>query len=334
MNQIDHLRPTAPQRETSGGGSDGFLRSVVTWTLITVLILAVPAAVPAQDEDRAFRVGFSRSLFSDVNDSDARASIRAWSQTVARENRISMDPTAHLFDHTNEMASAMQDGVVDLMSTTFDEYLEISRDVETSDWFATRTAGELSEEYILLVSVESGITRIEELEGKAIVMHASARTSLAMDWLDHLVMANDPGVAAEEFFGGIRPVERVSAAVLPVFFDQAVASVVAYSSFTTMYELNPQLHRGLRVIARSPPLLPAIMFFRKGFESPEKERIHKALGELQTTAAGQQVLTLFQSEALVPVDEEYLNRTEEFLFETRRLRNRRMAGERATPDSP
>jgi ABC-type phosphate/phosphonate transport system substrate-binding protein len=128
------------------------------------------------------------------------------------------------------------------------------------------------------------------------------------------------GCGAEAFFGGIKRARKVSAAVLPVFFGQEVMAVVAESGFKTMSELNPQLRRKLRTIAKSPPLIPAILCFREDFSSEEKERLLQALRQLHTTAAGEQVLTIFQSEALVEVDEGALRKTLAFLQETSQLR--------------
>jgi phosphonate transport system substrate-binding protein len=290
---------------------------------VTVLIFVAPEGTASHHGNQPFRVGFSRSLFTNVNEADARASIKVWAQTVARERQIAMDTTAHLYTGTTEMVEAMQQGAVDVISLTFPEYLELAAEVDISLWFATRSAGELFEKYILLVQEDAGFLHFEDLKGRTIVLHDSARTNLATDWLDHLVMRHGHDVKAKNFFDAIQRVAKVSSAVLPVFFGKADATVVAESDFKTMCELNPQLRAKLREIAGSPPLLPAIMCFRKDFESPEKQRIINALSELHTTAAGRQVLTLFQSEALVQVEEEALKGTEAFFLETRRMRDGR-----------
>lgn len=287
---------------------------------MAVLGMAMAGAAATEHVALPFRVGFSTRLFTEVNDTDAKASIKAWAQTVARERGINMSPSAQLYDRTGEMVVAMKQGAVDAMSVTFDEYMAISDEVETSHWFVTQTAGSLYEEYVLLVRTDSGIADLRTLEGRSIVFHDAARTSLAMDWLDHLVISHGHNEAAEGFFETIRKVGKVSAAVLPVFFGKADAAVVADSTFKLMCELNPQLRRDLKTIARSPSLVPAIMCFRKDFESPEKERVMTALRELHQTPAGEQVLMIFQSQALVLVDERPLKETAAFIKETRRLR--------------
>jgi phosphonate transport system substrate-binding protein len=146
-----------------------------------LLALAVTAVAVAEDLEHQFRVGFSTSLFTDVNENDAKASIRVWAQTVARERKIEMDPTAHLYDHASAMVDAMQRGSVDAMSTTFAEYLVLSREVETDRWFVTLTAGEQYEEYIMVVHRDAGFSSLDDLRGQVVIFHQSARNSMATD---------------------------------------------------------------------------------------------------------------------------------------------------------
>jgi phosphonate transport system substrate-binding protein len=289
--------------------------------LLATLILGVAmAGNVGQGGAPPFRIGFSTTLFTDVNDVDAKASIKVWAQTVARERGINMHPTAQLYDHIEDLVGAMQRDEVDAVSLTFDEYVLLAEEVETDHWFLTRTTGTLYEEYILLANADAGIEDLEALEGHTILLHRTARTGLAPDWLDHAVISRGFAKSAKSYFGSISEVGKASAAVLPVFFGKADAAVVADSHFEVMAELNPQLRRKLKVIAKSPPLVPAIMCFRKEFESPEKERLMAALGELHMTPAGEQVLTIFQSQALVQVDEGPLRATAAFVEEARNLR--------------
>ena len=270
-----------------------------------------------------FRIGFSRSLFTTVNDSDAKASIKVWAQTVAGERNIRMDPDAQLFDETPAMIEAMQQGSVDAMSLTYHEYRELSRVVETKDLFITKTSGALQEEYILLVHEASGLTDLAALQHRELMLHHSARTSLALAWLDSLAIRASGGEASRTYFKRINSIEKISGAVLPVFFQKQDAAVVAESGFKTMCELNPQLRRSLKTIAKSHPLIPALMCFRSDYTSPERDRLLSALRELHTTTAGEQVLMIFQSEALVPVDQQLVNGTEKFLAEVSQLRSGR-----------
>jgi hypothetical protein len=78
----------------------GMQCGLLSCCLLVLLVLYGPP-LRVEDDTNAppFRVGFSRRLFTDVNENDAKtASIRAWAQTVARERGIHMDPVAQLYD--------------------------------------------------------------------------------------------------------------------------------------------------------------------------------------------------------------------------------------------
>ena len=289
---------------------------------LAFLFLVVANIVTTADESaQPFRVGFARNLFTDVNDTDARASVKAWGLSITKEYGIRIDPTAHLFENPAEMISAMQRGEVDALSLLFSEYEELAARVELGPWFVTQIAKEVFEHYILLVHEDAGIIDPSSLQGSLLLLHNNGRMCLAPDWMDRLAMEHTFRNASV-LFGEIRTVPKVTGAVLPVFFRKADACVVSESSFETVREMNPQLGLKLRVLAKSPPLLPAVMCFRKDFESPEKERLMQALRELHTTPAGKQVLTIFQAEALVEVTENVLKETMTFLAEIERMRER------------
>jgi len=126
---------------------------------------------------------------------------------------------------------------------------------------------------------------------------------------------NLPG-KVDEFFSVVKHVEKLSGAVLPVFFGQANACLVTQSGFSTMSELNPQIGQKLQTVARSRPLIPALLCFRKDFNSPQKEHILEAFSELNTSSSGQQILTIFQAEALVEVDAKALEETKSFISQS------------------
>jgi len=278
-----------------------------------------------------FRVGFHRGLFTDLPEADARAAVMAWGMAVARERGIEVDPSTQLFDHPQEIVNALRHGSVDSVSAGFPEYAVIAAQVPTGPWFLTQTSGALFEEYVLLAHAQAGHGSLAALQGALLLLHGSARMSLARDWLDLLVMGSGQIGGAQAFFGEVRQVKKASGAALPVFFGQADACVVTQSAFDTLCELNPQLGRSLVVLDRSRPLVPAVMFFRSTYDSPDKASLITALNELHRTPAGQQVLALFQSEALVQVDEKPLKETQAFLAEVRSLRAGRGGTEMVPP---
>lgn len=266
-----------------------------------------------------FRVGFSRSLFTDVNENDAKASIRALAQALVRERGINMSPAAQLYDRPSEMAAALKNGEVEVICAPFDEYHVIDGEVKLSDRFGIQIGGDVFDEFLLLVHTESQIGDLAALRGRQLLWHDNARTRMAMDWLNTLLVTNGFS-EARGFFKEVTRCGKLSPTVLRVFFRQADVCIVAKSGFRTLCELNPQLQLKLKILASSPPLMPGVMFFRKDFDSPEKDKIMATLEKLHETPSGQQVLTIFQSEKLVPIHTDQLADTESFLRNVNRLR--------------
>lgn len=299
-------------------GGATFRKVFSNWFLLSLCSILpwLSISAPAQDDGQRFSIGFSRSLFTNVNENDAKASIKAWAQTVARERNIKADPTAYLFSNVEEMAEALKKGAADAMGVVFKEYVSISRVVETDHVFLTRMAGRVYEEYVLLAQDDSGIGSLDGLMKGHLIFHDSPRTSLAFQWLEWIVKKQNLEKNVTDHFGAIKHVEKLTDAVLPLFFGKADMCLVTQTGFSTMVELNPQIGRKLRVIAKSAPLVPALLCFRKDYASSQKEIILTALKELHRSSAGQQVLTIFQAEALVEVDSTMLEETRTFLSET------------------
>jgi hypothetical protein len=65
-----------------------------------------------------------------------------------------------------------------------------------------------------------------------------------------------------------------------------------------MNELNPQTGQQLQVLATSPPLVPTIFCFRKGYDSPVRGQILEEISKWHLSVAGKQSLTIFQTDSL------------------------------------
>jgi len=105
------------------------------------------------------------------------------------------------------------------------------------------------------------------------------------------------GLAAQ-FWGRTTEATKLLRVILPVFFRQADACLVTLKGFETMSELNPQIGRQLRILAKSEAVVPSLFCFRGDYLSPNREKILQEVSRLNQTPAGLQTLTLFQTEQL------------------------------------
>jgi len=310
------------------------------WTFRVIVILTLclgwwsvmPGRAGKSDTPRsahpAFRVAFSSNLFTEINVNDARAAVKVWAETVAKEHDILCDPNPQILEGTESIIQALQNREADAVSILFNEYWRLRQQVKLGNIFVGLINGALTEEYVLLVHQESGIQNLPDLRGGKLVLFENPRMCLALPWLDLLLNDKALGRAAE-FFGNQERIKKLSPAVLRVFFRQADAGVVTRSGYKTLMELNPQLGKQLRVLASPPAVVPVVMCFPEDYASPQKEQIFSALEELQKTPAGTQVLTMFKCDKLVQTSTASLDASLELLSKHEGLTAQRRISEAA-----
>ena len=132
--------------------------------------------------------------------------------------------------------------------------------------------------------------RLGDLRGRTVALYNSDKMSLAMPWMDVVLLREGMIGASNGFFGKVMRDRKLSTAVLGVFFGQRDACIVTLSGFRGMVELNPQVGRQLRVIETSPPFIPTVFCFRREFQSPQNERVFDAILRLHESVAGRQIL--------------------------------------------
>jgi ABC-type phosphate/phosphonate transport system substrate-binding protein len=266
-------------------------------TLVAVgYVLLTPGENVFADESNntMLRVGFSSSMFTDVNENDARASMKVWAEVLFKERGLPIDPEMTLMNSSEEIARAVRSKLVDALALTTQEYWALQKEMHSSHIVVSKFDGHFGEEYLVLVHRESGIERIADLRGHSVTFFLNPRMSLASAWLDTALAKEGLG-RTSKFFGRVTQFNRLPRVILPVFFRQSDACVVTRRGFQTMSELNPQVGRQLKVIASSPELVPGGLFFRDEFSRSVRDKVFAELDKLHTTPAGQQALTVFQS---------------------------------------
>jgi phosphonate transport system substrate-binding protein len=105
-----------------------------------------------------------------------------------------------------------------------------------------------------------------------------------------------------------------------VFFQQGEACLVTRSGFKTMAELNPQVGKQLIIVKESPRLLPSLTCVRRSLDANRKKQLLSALSELHEDSAGQQALTLFSLDRLIPCTGEHIQSAVSILERYRSLK--------------
>lgn len=275
-----------------------FRRSPALWAMI--LLLFGPVASRADSSGTApapFRIGFSSSLFTDVNENDATAAVKIWSDLIADERAFPVDPQTAIFKNLDALRRALRDGRVDAVGMDTIEYGALRDEIRFDPLFFTFEDGSPTERYVLLAHRDGPVRAPADLEGKRLRIHRNARTCLALVWLDILLAEQGRGRAAD-IAADITWETQLSKVVIPVFFQQSDACVTTRRGFDLMRELNPQLGTNLVVLAESPRIVTRIFVFRADFQTPFREQIISSVDSLDESVAGKQVLNLFQTEDL------------------------------------
>lgn len=272
--------------------------------LIALLLLAGFMS-PARAEDPStagspaviLRVGFTSTMFTEVNENDVRAAMKVWAQTLLKDQGLSVDPNVTMLNGAEEISRSLRDKRIDAFGITAEEYWSTQKEMQASDVVLALFDGRITEEYVLAVHRESGIERIGDLRGRSINVFVNPRMSLATTWLDTFLIQTGMDQLSEHF-GRVTHLNKLPKVVLPVFFRQNDACLVTRRGLQTMSELNPQVGQKLKVIASSPELVPIGFFFRGGFSKSAKKKAYDQFVTVHTTPAGQQALAVFQSGTL------------------------------------
>ena len=282
----------------------------------------LPGALAAADTSAPVRLAISESVVGDVNVNDARAAMLVWIKRLTDDLNVVIDP--RLFSTTQEIVERTRRGQLDAVAVNVIEYRQIADLLDPNQIVASRGAAG-PQQYLILAKQGSGIGQLGDLKGRRLCMLKTPMMCVAPAWL-YTLLEEGHYPPAEQFFAAVVTDAKFSRVVLPVFFGQADACLTTKRGFDTMCELNPQVARDLKVIASSPLLVVNFYIFRKNYQSPNREKLIKAIMNLPGTVAGRQLMTLFQFDDLGVRDASCLASSLSILDAADRARGKRGAG--------
>ncbi|MBI5382927.1 MAG: PhnD/SsuA/transferrin family substrate-binding protein [Opitutae bacterium] len=251
----------------------------------------VPSTEPVR---RPFRAAFTSSMFTEVNENDARAAMKVWIMTVARERNIPVDDELTIFSNAEAALRSPELDRVDGFALTAEEFGVLRSRVNFDRIVIGLHDNKVTEQYVLLIHNESGREQVADFRGRSLLVLHNPRMSVALTWLDtYLLQQGLPRASA--FWSRISSHSKPSRVALPVFFHQTDACIMTRRSFDTMCELNPQIGKQLRILATSPEIIPSMFALRADSQSVSQPDIIRETKRLNESPAGQQILTLTQS---------------------------------------
>ncbi len=264
------------------------------------------------------RFAFSSRMFTEVNESDAKATVKAWAWALASERRVAMGTEPIVLGGVSELEKALRGETIDGAAVTTEEFLGLPPDLAGTNLFVSFHRGEYTEQYLLVVSRNSGISTIQDLRRRKLAILEGPRAALAPIWLEVTLAQAGLGVITNCFHSVVKESKLVRV-VLPVYFGSLDACLVTRRGYEMMCELNPQVRKATNVLLTSPAVLPSLGFLRRNYNRAAREALIGALTDLERSAPGNQVLTLFQSDQLKEGQEGMLQSARELLATHRRV---------------
>jgi ABC-type phosphate/phosphonate transport system substrate-binding protein len=263
-------------------------------------------------------VASAKSL-DNVNRNDARASLKIWFDVLAQQRGFVLDSRVDIVDTVAEIRDRLQSHTVDVLVLTAPDYLELESHhlVVPALAHVRGWQGNKLYSYVMLVNPASAAdTTVAGLRGKTLLAASHNGSNAALAWADVLLSTEKLGRAAS-FFASVKVPATAQACILPVFFGSADVCAVDEINLELAKEMNPQLGR-LRVIARSRPMLESLIATPVE-PHPYRKELFDAMMTLHQDPRGRQMLMVFKTDRLVPIQSGELDSTRELWRDYERL---------------
>lgn len=270
--------------------------------------MAVVAETPENKTDYVYHIGLSSTALDKFNRNDAIAALKAWTQTVIKEQGMKERAEVHFYNSLESLALAYKTNRVDAISLSAEDSMHLNIKPEFI-YIPSREDG-FHVRYAILVHRKNLIKDLKELKDKKLIIYDGLDMLLARLWVKSIL-----NVKPSNEIENLSTVDNPSKAILQIFFRQADAAVVTSEAFELACELNPQLKKDIMVFSTSQPLVTSFFIFRSNWKGPNFERLESAIVNLHTTPGGRQVLNVFQSSRMEKHPNSVLDDTRQFLLD-------------------
>ena len=286
--------------------------------LVSTLFCSLGMADKVKTGREYLNVGYTKSVLSDVDWKDAQVAMDLWVKELSKASKNPLYPKSILIDDLPALVRSINDKQVDVLGLSCLDYFKIKDKVNLEPAMVAIIGGKPSKEFSLITRRDK-FSKLKDLKnGKLLVSDEKPANGVPLMWLDTYLIKQE-GLNSRQLFASIKEVDKVSKAVLPVFFKQVDACLVSRSGFDTMVELNPQIGEQLKILATSPGFVLAGVFFRKDFREDIKKLVMDTCMKFCTYPSGRQIVTLFKAEAFAPFKPSYFETLLDLTKEYERL---------------
>lgn len=278
-------------------------------------LLSLIAGTLAQSQGAEQPVGtaFSSTLFDGVHIIDIEASTQAWVDSLGEKHDIGKAAPVQIYEDPDNLSKAVDTDQFELGVLSATHFLQIEHPEKLEPKYVAGCGDEVLQSLLLLVRKDSGITSLEQLKDREILLPVNRYSAVTHYWLETMLMERKLAPGKEAYFSAIGTHKKSTCVVLPVFFGKCDACIVCSKTFQVMCELNPQIGRSLIPLEISPPYLASLICMRKDADEELKRKLGIAVSTLHESIDGSQVLMSFHVNKYELYEAGQLNNTKALL---------------------
>lgn len=235
------------------------------------------------------KVGYFLDVFvQETQGGESRTQFEPWISAVV-SNSIETDTDAILYDSYNDFIERMQKRTFswDVCPMYAYDFLRLRQQCNLEAILVPEWDAGPEVEYALYVGQNSRCTKIEDLQGKRVLLEIGGRGELPYIWFSNQMRKAVPNFARESINANLRSVSTPLRAALPVFFseDDVEGCILTQAGFKTLMKGNPQIGKFLRPIATAPKLLTHVIACRRDFPNAQRQNIINSSMRMAETSA-------------------------------------------------
>jgi ABC-type phosphate/phosphonate transport system substrate-binding protein len=287
-----------------------WLRGLGWSCLLTAALGAQAADVPAQLP--LLKLGFYLPTIREANMADIKVSLQVWAEEMATGLGYRVMTTT--YQNMAEMRTAVDRGELHFVNAGGMELAETFAPGELQWGYARHQQG-ADDGLVLVVRSDSGLTSFADLRNKRV-------SRLSNDRLAEIFLETQCLRASKQHcsqFLTLTEEKRDIQSVYSVFFGKTDGALVALATLRTATELNPQVATRLKVIQDWKTLSLVFGMMTKQAASADLNALMGSAREALKSTRGRQMMELFKTDFVEPVDTSALNAFWALLQEYRAL---------------
>lgn len=253
-----------------------------------------------------------------VNPNDARVATRIhWKRHL---KKVFPDLESHfeILEDTESALQKIQSGYLHGLSLEISQFFKIKEVVNLTPVFISSRVNTPEESYLLITREDLDWNTLSERAVKTLITEKMEDPTIGSMWLE-TVLAERGLPPAAVYFSSITSAVKPSRIILPVFFGKAEACLIPESAFETMAELNPQLKKKLKVLAKSAGVIKTIHCATDQMPDHMVKRFIEKGVRMDDSIDGRQLLLIFHVKKNFVFKPEYLTNSEDIYKQYRKI---------------